>query len=406
MADDLSIIKMKQWVDGGCHTEAFYDIFNIPSPTNEEIPKAIARLCELFGNFSQYVVSTITDNKRNKIEEYFEILLADIFGELAVSIKLAGEGYIIYSLREIRSVLDLMFAGVFTISSWPPGSIENEGGINPIAEAFISGYWGRLVEFDLDDLILPEIQFGNNANSVEASLDELSEKFYIEIISEFKFDKNKIKTKQELEIKKLLKDSLDKFFINLIKDSNLWSNIKKEVLGNREYFYWALMKNEKIALKSCKIHVNDMLKDLAKKLGISGELTDGIREILLTLTFEGPEFNDIECPYCKDKDNKNKATIYGINSRPDTISMSKLVKSQLPKEELDGINSCIKESFKVIGRKTKKTYFGDIIYSELYVKLNDYVHSNIVKEPNISQWFYDFFIPTIVVLQCILSRPL
>lgn len=404
MADVLSIIKMKQWVDGGCYTEDFYDIFNIPSQTNVEISTAIDKLRELFDNFSQYMASA--DNKKNKIEKYFNVLFSDIFGELAASIKLAGEGYISYSLREIRSVLDLFYAGLFTISSWPPKSIDDEEGVNPMAEAFMSGYWGKTEEFNLDDLILPEIQFGQNTNSVIASLDKLSEKFYPEIISEFKFDKNTIKTKEEQEIKKLLKDSLGKFFINFIKKSNLWPNIKKEVLGNREYFYWALMKKEEITLKSCKIHVNDMLKDLAKKLRISGELTDEIIENLSTLTFEGPEFNDIECQYCKDENNKNKATFYGIYLRPSTISMSKLIKSQLPKEELDGINSCITESFKRIGIQTKKPYFGEIIHSELYTKLNDYVHSNIVEEPNIYQWFYKFFIPTIVVLQCILTRPL
>ena len=392
---------MRQWVDGGCLLKDFYDIFNIPYPAYEEISEAITKLCELFGNFSQYVVSTITDNKRNKIEEYSKLLLADIFGELAVSIKLAGEGYISYSLREIRSVLDLIFAGLFTISSWSPGSIEDEEGINPIAEGFISGYWGKLKEFNLDDLILPEIQFGKKANSVIASLDKLSEKFYPAIISEFNLDKNSIGMKEEQELRELLKDSLSKFFIDLLKDSDLWPDIEKEVLGNTEHFYWTLMKSKEVTLRSCKIHVNDMLKDLTKKLGIDGELTDEIKQNLLSLTFEAPEFNDQECNYCE-----NKATFYGIYSRPNTISMSKLIKFQLPKKELKGINSCVAEFFKKIERKTKKSYFGDIIYSELYVKLNDYVHSNIVEEPTISQWFYDFFIPTIIVLRCILSRPL
>lgn len=143
MTEDLDIIKMEQWASGGCLPKDFYAIFNIPFPTYEEIPKAIYKLSELFHNYSRYIASISTDNKRNKIEEYFKLLIADIFGELGVSVKLAGEGFVSYSLREIRSVLDLLFAGLFTISSWTLGSQEEEEGINPMAEAFFLDIGGK-----------------------------------------------------------------------------------------------------------------------------------------------------------------------------------------------------------------------------------------------------------------------
>ena len=189
--------------------------------------------------------------------------------------------------------------------------------------------------------------------------------------------------------------------MNLIKDSDAWSGIAKEILGDTEHFWETLMNDDEVTVKACEEHKEKMLEDLSKKLGIDVILTDDIRQKLLQLTFKAKEDESILCNYCE-----KKATIYGIYSRPDTRAMSKLIKLQLKEEEVNGINSCIKESFKEIGRNTNKPYFGDIIYSEVYSKLNDYVHSNITEEPTISQWFYEFFIPTIIILQCILSRPL
>lgn len=404
MTKKLDIIKMTKWANDGFSLKDFYDIFNIPYPTYEEIPKAIQELSELFDNYSYYVTSISNDNKRNKIEEHLKFLFADIFGELALSIKLAGEGFISYSLREIRSVFDLLFAGLFTVSSWPPGSAKNENGVNPLANAFFSGYWGQLKELNLDDLILPELKIRENANKQAMSiLHELSEKFYPDIISEFDLTNDVLKMGGEKRVKDELSSALKTFFIKVLKNHESWPNIAKGTLGDKEYFYYILMNNNGVTLRSCKEHEEKMLTALMQKLGLGKELTDEIKENLRELTFideSGDEESNL-CDYCE-----NKAEVYGIYSRPDTRAMVKLIKLQLEQEELNGINSCIKEGFKIIGRSPKKTYFGDIIYSELYYKLNNYVHSNIVEEPSVGEWFYNFFAPTIIILQCILSRPL
>ena len=64
---------------------------------------------------------------------------------------------------------------------------------------------------------------------------------------------------------------------------------------------------------------------------------------------------------------------------------------------------CVKKYFELKNKKIKDKYFGDIIYSEIYTNLNDYVHANIVEEPTVSDWFNNFYIPTVKVLDCILS---
>lgn len=405
MSKKLDILGMTRWAQKGLLLKDFYEIFNIPYPTYDEISKAISYLSELFDNYSWYVESISSDNKRSKIEEQFKLLLADIFGELGISVKLAGEGYVKHSLRGIRSVLDLLFAGLFTVSSWVPDSLKSEEGTNPMADAFFSGYWDKMIPFSLDGLVLPILEFGEERKRAISSLRELSDKFFPDVISKFNFDKDKITKNEEERLKKLLEKSLNEFFMNLIKSTDEWTDIATKTLGNTEYFYWILMSNDEFTLRACKEHENNLLDDLRKKFGIKGELTDDLKQKLSQLKFIGPEFDDGEGYLCGYSDCGNNATFYGIYSRPDTKAMSKLIKLQLQKEELEGINACVIESFKEI-QKPVKGYFGNIIYSEIYTKLNDYVHSNMVEEPTISEWFYDFFVPTVIVLQCILSRPL
>ncbi|QRF76137.1 hypothetical protein Thermo_01654 [Thermoplasmatales archaeon] len=406
MTKNPDIINLTQWAQKGQLPKDFYEIFNVPYPNSEEISKAVSYLSELLDNYSWYLGSISEDNTRSKIERDFGLLFADIFGELAISVKLAGEGYIKYSLREIRSALDILFAGLFTVSSWVPDSIKSEDGINPFASAFFSRYWGKLTPLSLESLILPTLEIGEERKPAKNSLRELSDKFYPDIISKFAFDKHKIPRKIEQKLKSLLERSLNEFFMNFLKDTDQWSDIANETVGNSEYFYGMLMSNDEHCLRACREHESDMLNDLKDRFGIKGDLSDELKQDLLQLTFIGPEFDDeTETNRCGYKNCENKATIYGIISRPDTRSMSKLVKLQLNKEELRNINSCIKESFKEI-QKPVKGYFGRIIYSEIYSKLNDYVHSNIVEEPTTSDWFHEFFEPTAIVLQCILGRPL
>lgn len=406
MAKKLDIIGITRWAQKGLLLKDFYEIFNVSYPTYEEISRAISYLSELFDNYSWYMETISADNTRNKIEEHFKLLFADIFGELGISIKLAGEGYIKYSLREIRSVLDLLFAGLFTVSSWVQDSLEIEGGTNPMANAFFSGYWDKMKPLSLDGLVLPILEFGEERKRVMSTLRKLSDMFYPNIISEFNFDKDKITIREEQKLKKLLGKSLNEFFMDLIKDSSLWPDIANKTLGDTAYFYWILMSNDEFALRACKKHEDNLLEDLKKKFGIKNDLTDDLKQKLSQLTFTGPQFDEGEGYLCGCSDCDNNATIYGIYSRPDTRAMSKLIKLQLQEQELEGINSCVVDSFGEIQKNARASYFGDIIYSEIYSKLNDYVHSNIVEEPNISQWFDDFFVPTIIVLQCILGRPL
>jgi hypothetical protein len=404
--DKKDIISLTRWAYTGLGLKDFYEIFNVPYPNYEEVPKSIRYLSELLDNYSAYMQFVSMTRTTRKRDYYFSLLLDDIFGELAISIKLAGEGYIKYSLRGIRSVLDLLFAGLFTVSSFLPGSAESEDNTNPMAEAFFSGYWDKMKPLDSDMMVLSTLMFGEEGKGKSAtnSLKELTEDFFEQTINKFNFDLSKLNNKTIQKLKISLNQSLKKYFMDILKSDKEWGQITKETLGKTDYFYWILMDNPDFALRSCLKHEGKLLEDLKNKLEIQVDLAEDIKQELMRLTFSSPEFEENEniplCNYCE-----NKATIFGIYSRPDTRLMSKLIKLQLSKVELDHINSCLKDSFDYTDKKVPG-YFGDVIYSELYTKLNNYVHSNIAKEPNISEWFSDFVVPTFIVLQCILSRPL
>lgn len=406
MEKDKDIVKMIQWVEAGGHIKDFCDIFNILYPINEEITKSIYFLSDLFNNYSWFIHSVSNSITKWKAEEYFVYLLADIFGELGISIKLAGEGYIKYSLREIRSVLDILLAGIFTASSWSSGSKNDREGINPISEAFFSGLWGNLKPLNIDKFVLfgPGFGKGKDGRAVDESLNEITDKFYPVLTSEFPNSRKKIKPKQEIRLKRSLKKSLSEFLTDMMKESDKWGEQEKSAFSKPDDFYRYLMNDDDCTLRACDKHKDKLLEELHNGLGNSHELTDEIKQQLLSLTFSplrGYCENLSLCNYCE-----NKATIWGLLVRPDTRVIEKLIKFQMDAQELKNINECIKNSFDCLGMKSKESYFGDIIHSKLYAKLNNFVHSNFVEEPNIEEWFYNFYVPTISVLQCILSSTL
>lgn len=404
MSKNLDIIKMTNWIQNGGLPNDFFHLFNIPYPTYDEITRAISYLSQLFENYSWYLQPALFDGIQMKTRQHFTLLLSDIFGELGVSVKLAGEGFVKYSLRELRAVLDLLFAGIFTATSWTSGSKELTDGVNPFAEAFFSGLWGNMKTLSLDEIILSGlgIEDESQQKSVMNSLRQLSDEFYAAVIEKFTFNRDRIKKDSEKRLKISMERLLVNFLADLVKESGEWGRLVKEALEDQDYFYWLLLSNENYRLRSCKKHEDKLLWDLKNKLGLPGEMNDGLRQRISQLTFSR-EYTDVEdfelCGYCEDV-----ATVFGIFARPDTSAMTKLIKYQMDKEELESISSCIKESFNYINDAPKdKLFFGDIVYSKLYTKLNNYVHANIIEEPSVKEWFEEFFVPTMIVLQCVLS---
>ncbi|MEM3489982.1 MAG: hypothetical protein QXO75_10075 [Nitrososphaerota archaeon] len=75
------------------------------------------------------------------MKKRFEPLIlfsADVFGNTATSIKLAGEGYIGESLAILRSAIDILVSSLFASLAFLP---EEESDINPFALALGSKYY-------------------------------------------------------------------------------------------------------------------------------------------------------------------------------------------------------------------------------------------------------------------------
>jgi len=404
MRENQDIKKSIEWMNRRLETSDFYKIFNVPNKGKKKIREAIEFLKQLNDRYASFLNSIKEKPDKGRTEKFLALLFADIFSELAISVKLAGEGYIKYSLREIRATLDLIFMGIFTISSWPGGSAESDEDINPMANAILSGYWGKMSIFkNFDRLALPHVGVNNRSEerSMKETMHKLSKKFYEEIIYELPHNKALASNKKAKEI---FKKILEEFVVELIREDN---KVVREILKNYlspESFHFLLMSDDNITLRACDKHEYVLLKDLKRKLRIQGKLTSKLKEKLRLLTFHTPDAKTYlgnefgRCKYCE-----NEATIYAVYSRPDTPEMKKLIKYQLQKDKLNAINLCVKKYFELKNKKIKDKYFGDLIYSEIYTKLNDYVHANIVEEPTVSDWFNNFYIPTVKVLDCILS---
>ncbi|MEM3290586.1 MAG: hypothetical protein QW046_03635 [Candidatus Micrarchaeaceae archaeon] len=76
--------------------------------------------------------------------EPLRLFSADVLGNTATSIKLAGEGYISESLAILRSAMDILVFSIFASLAFLP---EEESDIHPFAEALSSEYYYRLKKF-------------------------------------------------------------------------------------------------------------------------------------------------------------------------------------------------------------------------------------------------------------------
>ena len=402
MPENLDIVDMIQWRNTGMRVNTFFQIFNLPSNVDPEIQEAISYLRNAVLSFDHHFEQISADEIVDKKEDYLKMLFADIFGEFAISIKLSAEGYMKYALRNLRSSLDLLFVGLYTVYSWPEGSLDSPAGTNPLAEAFFSGLWSKMEEIDIDQLVLSRLVFKVEDKEILVRKEtiDLATSFLNQLYEKFGFQvPENSKTSKALQV---LREGIEKAFSYLAKnnDNESWRDIQQDTLSP-ENFYNTLMLDERFCFRACDEHEGELLKREVKKLHLSGSFDEPAKNIKDYLTFVGPEYDQnkyfLTCDDCE-----KPARIFGLHSRPSTRGLVKLIKNQMPINILRKLNSCVSKVFSE-SEKNAKGYFGDIIYSKLYVMLNDYSHSNIVDAPTTEEWFLFFYLPALKTCQCVLE---
>lgn len=402
MSNNLDIVDMSNWINNGMRTNTFFQIFNLPSQVDPTIYKAIKSLRDLVYSYSSHFGEISIDETTNKREDYLKLLFADIFGEFAISIKLSAEGYIKYSLKNLRSSLDLLFIGIYTVYSWTEGSLNLPDGRNPLAEAFFSELWDKMEELDIDQIVLSRLALRNESKEilVRKEVVDLANSFLIQLYEKFGFQIPE--NPRKLNTLKSLKSGIEKALAYLVRDNEneSWRELQQEFLSP-EGFYNTLMLDERFCFRACEDHEKELLMREFKELHLSGSLDEETEKIKEYLTFLGPEYDQSECTLTCD-DCEKPATIFGLHSRPNTRGLVKLIKIQIPYGNREKLDSCVSKVFSE-NEKNAKGYFGDIIYSKLYVRLNDFTHSNIVDIPTSEDWYQSFYLPVIQTFQCLLK---
>jgi hypothetical protein len=402
MQGNKDIKNLIEWINRKMNLDDFHAIFNIPSDTFTEIPRSIGLLGELLGCYINHFGDISYKSSIKKRECYLQLLFADIFGELAISIKMASEGYFKYSLRNIRATLDLIFAGLFFVLSWDNLSLNDPEGTNLFASAFFSGYWGKLKEIDPDQIVLSGLSIlpEDEIVMVRKESMNLANSFLKQVIERFKFEESKVS--KTGKAKQIMRDAVEKAFSELVKSAPnaVWNDLQHETFAQTN-FYQVLMLDERFFFRSCENHEKDLLDRLVKDLKLNKSTIENVEEIKEYLTFRFPlsdaTDDNITCDDCE-----RPPQIFGLRGRLSSRGLLKVMKFQMQNEPRKKLDNCVSRLFSN-GDEQSKGFFGDVIYSKLYAKLNDFSHANLVEEPSVKVWYSDFFSPVIGFIKCILN---
>jgi len=394
----------------GKNVDDFYRIFNIPFPNEIEIDDAIRDFIGalnsaqnfkelLYGDYENSLAGWMDSeeplNENNMLQRKYNLLSDfsdDMLGNLATSIKLAGEGYIYESLAILRSAIDILFSSLFGSESWVG-----------LANAMTSPYYHRLNEISSDDIVINNIIFEDEDKEMLVSniINKVASNCLDDYLTEFHVDREKIAAKYLDRYKKIIRYSLIRACPETINNygDKSYRSMKNEITHPTNFLDFILM-DDHYTYRACKEHERKLLEKLQKQLEIGGsydELPEEIKKGLRQLTFEleSPWENEDKPLTCNDCD--NPPVIWGIHVRFDKRSMLKYLKAHMDKDPLRKINECTKLAFN--GKHNE--FFGDVIDRKIYNELNPYSHGDPKDEPNIQEWYNEYIKPFLESLSCI-----
>ena len=399
----------------GRNVDDFYRIFNILFPNEIEIDDAIRDFIkalnsndvfdELLYGKSEDVINSWKEsensaNENNLLQRkygLFMYLSFDLAGNLATSIKLAGEGYIYESLAILRSAIDILFSSLFGSESWLG-----------LANAMTSPYYHRLNEISSDDIAIDNIIFVDEDKDKEMLVSNIINKVASncldDYLTEFHADRGTIAVKDFDRYKKIIRDSLIRAYPEMMNNygDGFYKSMKNEIT-HPSNFMANIVMDGRYTYRACKQHERNLLERLQKQLGIGrsfDKLSEETKKDIRQLTFEleVPWQNEDIPPTCDDCD--NLPVIWGIHVRFDKRSMLKYLKAHMDKDALIKINECTKLAFN--GKRNE--FFGDVIDRKIYNELNPYSHGDPKEEPIIQEWYSEYMKPFLESLSCIYSN--
>lgn len=409
MSSSKGINNVTLFINSGGNIGDFYRIFKIPFPNELQMDSVIINFIEALGSYiyfrdliykdglEAYINSQNPVNENNILQERyvaFAYFSSDLFGNIAISIKLASEGYIGESLAILRSAVDLLFSSLFAsisgVSGW----------------GMASPYYHQLNEASLDEFVVNSIGVGDEEGGTLLSdtINKVASKCFDDYLTELGIDGGNEENINQTEInisKSKIMKSLTEISAIMFKGhgNEFYKGVLMEVTSPKD-FKISLMYDSRYTYRACNDHREKLLERLYKQLEIGGKFNDlkpEVKQDLEKLTFTWDISKDAEdkLPICDDCE--NTPVIWSIHVRFDKRSMLKYLKMNIDKASLNKINECGKSAFEM----KKGDFFGDVIDRKIYAKLNPYAHGDPKDEPSISDWYKLYMKPFLKSISCI-----
>lgn len=389
----------------------FYRVFLLPYPNDTFLDDAINDFLDLIHSYVNFMDRNFkeppksekysTESHENQLR-FLALHSADVLGNLAVSIKLAGSGYIAESLTLLRSAIDICIQSLFSTLSVK--AISDENWINPIGEALSSSYYHRLREISLDELAIDRIGFGEESEEkyLGKLLTKATKSSLAAYFNEMEVNSGNIDVSKMNEYTRMLRGTLSKITVDVFKkagkqqEQEFYMNTLKETASPENLLIF-LMDNSKLSYRVCKEHEDELMKRLKSKLKIKGDLNEKELAQLKKLTFQYKISDEkisstITCDECE-----KPPEIWSRTVRFKKDAMIKFLKYNLDKDLQSKVNECAKAAFD----RDKTEFFGDLINYKIYAELNPFSHGDAKDEPTLFEWYNKFIGPFMKIITCL-----
>lgn len=387
-----------EWANSDLTLPSFLSLFNVRGTASELIYESIGLLSSLGNEYRRYLqeIGTSTFADKNAHEKS-SLLFANIFADLCIMIKLASEGYIDQSLRILRGALDVFTLSTFSIASWDETSKKTKDGVNPFVISYDHGTWPYLREMNPREYYYRGTWIGNEENKKLSSAEDIiskeANKIYRSLTGKNPKTK-KLNPEEKRSLESIEMGVADALITYLPSSRGSWNHIEgaswsqhKTEIRKLFYFWKVYTHSKSLVWYSCKKHSSELLQDLEKNFKqFDPRMTeDSLTGAIFSISEESSEHPF--CPYCLGR--RSRSSLFSIRVRPSNRLMLELSREWLPSMLVNDMDTLVKDAYNYDGG------FDQFIRVKLFYPLNQYVHGDLVDEPDLDTWYYEYFLPTV-----------